>query len=107
MTRQEPYDLRYDAQAQEHVRALDAHERTALRQAIEASLRFEPATVARNRKPLRRTARWAGAWELRCGARNELRVFYRVDEPGRRVLVLAVGVKDRSALRIGGEEFQP
>ena len=42
-------------------------------------------------------------WELRAG---HLRVCYEVqEEPEPVVLVLAVGVKDRNVVRIGGEEI--
>ena len=42
-------------------------------------------------------------WELRVG---KMRVFYDVSEgPPQMVRVLAVGVKDRNILRIGGEEM--
>jgi mRNA-degrading endonuclease RelE of RelBE toxin-antitoxin system len=41
-------------------------------------------------------------WELRIGA---LRVYYEVKEPDLVVNVLAVGVKDRNIVRIGGEEI--
>lgn len=41
------------------------------------------------------------SWELRIG---KLRVYYDVlTEPEATVLIVAVGVKDRSTLRIGGE----
>ena len=43
-------------------------------------------------------------WELRIG---DLRVYYDVeDDPDSRVIVLAVGVKERNRLRIGGEEIK-
>lgn len=43
-------------------------------------------------------------WELRVG---ELRVYYDVEEqPERLVVVLAIGVKDRNRVMIGGEEFE-
>lgn len=43
-------------------------------------------------------------WELRVGA---LRVFYEVSEgPPAIVRILAVGVKMRATVRIGGEEIQ-
>jgi hypothetical protein len=42
-------------------------------------------------------------WELRAG---HLRVYFEVqEEPEPVVLVLAVGVKDRNVVRIGGEEI--
>jgi hypothetical protein len=41
-------------------------------------------------------------WELRIG---QLRVYYEVkEEPDLVVTVLAVGVKERNVVRIGGEE---
>lgn len=40
-------------------------------------------------------------WELRLGA---LRVYFDVqDEPDWRVLILAIGIKSRNKLRIGGK----
>ena len=43
-------------------------------------------------------------WELRV---RKMRVFYDVSEgPPQTVRVLAVGIKDRNILRIGGEEIQ-
>jgi hypothetical protein len=43
-------------------------------------------------------------WELRV---EELRVYYDVEEdPDKLVIVLAIGVKDRSRIVIGGEEIE-
>jgi hypothetical protein len=43
-------------------------------------------------------------WELRIG---NLRVYYEVkDEPDRKVTILAVGVKERDRIRIGGERIK-
>lgn len=43
-------------------------------------------------------------WELRLG---QLRVYYEVqEEPDPVVTVLAVGVKERNVVRIGGEEVK-
>jgi len=43
-------------------------------------------------------------WELRVGT---LRVYYDVEEePERRVLIRAVGVKARNQVRIGGKELE-
>jgi hypothetical protein len=42
-------------------------------------------------------------WELRVGP---LRVYYDVDEgPEQRVLIRAIGIKDRNRVRIGRKEF--
>jgi hypothetical protein len=45
--------------------------------------------------------------EIRCGPNNRLRVLYSVDEENVIVIVLAIGVKDRERLLIGGEEIKP
>jgi hypothetical protein len=45
-------------------------------------------------------------WELRLGPRNRFRVFYEVDREQGQVRVLAIGVKERNRLFIGGEEVQ-
>ena len=43
-------------------------------------------------------------WELRI---DDLRVYFDIaDEPEQRVTVLAIGVKDRNRLRIGGEDVE-
>jgi mRNA-degrading endonuclease RelE of RelBE toxin-antitoxin system len=68
-------------------------------EAIGVQLRHKPALVTRNRKPLRPNP--IGSWELRVG---DLRVYYDVAEtPDPVVLVLAIGIKSRDAVRIGGQ----
>lgn len=73
---------------------------------IEEQLSFEPKQATRNRKPLERSAPFGATWELRFGPANGLRVFYEVDLTTRTVQVLAIGVKKRNKLFIGGEEFE-
>jgi hypothetical protein len=51
-------------------------------------------------------APFGASWELRCGPDNRFRVFYDVDSTTHEVQVLAVGVKDRNRLLIGGEEYE-
>jgi mRNA-degrading endonuclease RelE of RelBE toxin-antitoxin system len=60
----------------------------------------KPTVETTNRKAMRRNP--LAPWELRIGA---LRVYYEVKEPDLVVNVLAVGVKDRNIVRIGGEEI--
>jgi hypothetical protein len=50
---------------------------------------------------------FGATWELRFGPANRLRVFYEIDFTTRSVQVLAIGVKERNRLFIGGEEFEP
>lgn len=83
-------------------RRLTARQRSTVFQAIERQLSNEPTRETRNRKPLRPNP--VAPWELRVGA---LKIFYDViNTPPSVVRVLAVGIKDRAALRIGGEEIK-
>jgi len=52
-------------------------------------------------------APFGATWELRFGPRNRFRAFYEVDPVKQIVYVLAIGVKERDRLWIGGEEFIP
>jgi hypothetical protein len=77
-----------------------------LRRTIKEQLTYAPTEETRNRKPLDPPAPFAASWELRGGPNNRWRVFYDVDSASRMVQVLAIGVKDRSRLFIGGEEYE-
>ena len=77
-----------------------------IRQRIESQLRYDPDTETRNRKPLSRPAAFGSVWELRFGPDNRFRVFYRTDRTLHQVHVLAIGIKIRDRLYIGGEEFE-
>ena len=56
----------------------------------------------RNRKPMRPNP--VAPWELRV---REFRVYYDiVEQPEPLVTILAVGVKKRNRVRIGGKEFE-
>jgi mRNA-degrading endonuclease RelE of RelBE toxin-antitoxin system len=50
---------------------------------------------------------FGATWELRFGPHNRFRAFYEVDSAEQTVYVLAIGVKERDRLLIGGEEFTP
>jgi hypothetical protein len=69
-------------------------------------LQFEPETETRNRKPLEQPAAFRATWELRVGQANQFRVLYVVNPERQEVLILAVGVKDRNRLIVGGEEVK-
>ena len=97
-----PYQVAFAESVKAHLEALTAGQRATVLAAVETQLTNEPLTETRNRKPLRPNP--VAPWELRVG---KMRVFYDVSEgPLQTVRVLAVGVKDRSILRIGGEEIQ-
>jgi len=95
------YRISFAASVAEHLAFLTAAERARVLDTIERQLESEPTVATRNRTPLRPNP--LAPWELRVGA---LRVFYEAtpDEPDT-VLVLAVGKKERSVLRIAGREI--
>ena len=81
---------------------MTAGQRSTVLGAIEKQLTNEPSKETRNRKPLRPNP--VAPWELRV---QQMRVFYEVNEgPPPVVQILAVGIKTRETLRIGGEEIK-
>ena len=56
--------------------------------------------------PAARPVAFEAGWELRLGPRNRFRAFYEVDRERRQVRILAIGVKERNRLSIGGEEVE-
>ena len=96
------YRIDYSPDTDEHLRLLTARQRSIVFDAVDEQLIHQPAVETRNRKPMRPNP--LAPWELRVG---ELRVYYdMVEEPEKLVTVLAVGVKDRERLFIGGKEFE-
>ena len=96
------YQIEFAKLVKAHLEALTAGQRATVLDAIERQLANEPCKETRNRKPLRPNP--VAPWELRVG---ELRVFYEVSQgPPALVRILAVGVKVRQTLRIGGEEIK-
>jgi len=69
-------------------------------------LSFEPELESKNRKPLQRPFEIGATWELRFGPANIFRVFYSVNHASHQVNILAIGIKRRNVLYIGGEEFK-
>ncbi len=71
---------------------------------IGSALAFEPCRLRSHENARRLRPNPVAPWELRVG---KMRVFYDIGEgPPPVVRVLAVGVKDRNVLRIGGQEIQ-
>lgn len=105
MGRQKPYELIYAPEVRRQVVKIGRTYYPRIRRQIEAQLIHEPETETKNRKPLLRPSVFGSAWELRCGPDNRVRVFYRTDRALRQVQILAVGVKIKDRLFIGGEEF--
>jgi hypothetical protein len=106
MGRRVPFTLRFAPEAVEHLDAVDVKYYGLLRRAIREQLRFDSTVETRNRKPLNDPAPFDACWELRCGPDNRFRVFYNVNEASHEVEILAIGVKDRSRLFIGGREYK-
>ncbi len=105
MAKRPPFVLVYADALKLHLRAIELQYHSLIRSEIENQLRHNPDVETRNRKPLQRPTTFGADWELRLGTENRFRVFYQVDADNRIVRILAVGVKDRSRLLVGGEEY--
>jgi mRNA-degrading endonuclease RelE of RelBE toxin-antitoxin system len=98
------YAIRVTDDAKEQIARLTARQRTTLLDAIERQLRHEPLKPTRNRKPMDPDRRsLVASWELRVGA---LRVYYAVEAESSTVVIVAVGLKLRERVVIGGTAFQ-
>jgi mRNA-degrading endonuclease RelE of RelBE toxin-antitoxin system len=106
MAKRPKFTLTFAPQAIEHLDLIESKYHGLVRRTIREQLTHTPTEETRNRKPLEQPAPFDSSWELRCGPDNRFRVFYEVDNASRTVAVLAVGVKDRNRLFIGGEEYQ-
>jgi mRNA-degrading endonuclease RelE of RelBE toxin-antitoxin system len=106
MTERRPYEIVYAAAVHKHLRAIEPKYYNLIRETIEQQLQFEPDDETRNRKPLKAPGILEADWELRFGPDNRFRVFYELDHENRNVQILAIGVKERNRLYIGGEEIE-
>lgn len=105
MSPQNTYALIYAPVTRSHLRFINKRHHSLFRATISERLSFEPTMKNRNRKPLTRPAFEEATWELRFGPENMFRVFYDVNLGDREVYILALGVKLRDKLLIGGEEI--
>jgi mRNA-degrading endonuclease RelE of RelBE toxin-antitoxin system len=106
MTQEPVFTLIFAPEVVDHLRAIDRKHHSLIRETIAQQLSYTPLELTRNRKPLEQPALFGATWELRFGANNRFRVFYEVDIAEQMVLVLAIGVKDREKIIIGGEELE-
>jgi mRNA-degrading endonuclease RelE of RelBE toxin-antitoxin system len=106
MAKRPTFTLSFAPEAIEHLDLIETKHHGLLRRTIKEQLTHSPIEETRNRKPLEQPAPFEATWELRCGPDNRFRVFYAVDTEAQAVRVLAIGVKDRSRLIIGGEEYE-
>ena len=90
----------------DHLEAIDRKYHRLIEKTLDEQLLYAPDQETRNRKPVRQPALFDATWELRCGPGNCFRVFYDVDYAEQMVWVLAIGVKERNRLLVGGEELE-
>jgi len=86
-----------------HLKTIERKYHSLIRTTIEDELQFEPDVESRNRKPLKRPVTFEAEWELRFGPDNKFRVFYDLNIESHEVHILAIGVKVRDRLSIGGK----
>jgi len=101
---EKPFSLVFAPAVHDHLSAIDTKYDSLIRQKTEEQLTHEPEVETRNRKPVRAPAAFQAEWELRFGPNNRFRVFYQIDHEHREVRIVAIGVKDRNRLLVGGEE---
>ena len=106
MARQPKFALTFAPETLDHLDAIERKYHRLIQKAIDEQLSHTPEKRTRNRKPLEQPTPFGATWELRFGPDNRFRVFYEVDSTERAVQVLAIGIKERSRLFIGGEEFE-
>jgi hypothetical protein len=98
------FTLRFAHEVITHLGAIEGKYHRPIEKTITEQLTIEPETETRNRKRLEQPAPYEATWELRFGPNNRFRVFYEVAEND--IWVLAIGIKERNRLLIGGEEFE-
>ncbi|RLC12422.1 MAG: addiction module toxin RelE [Deltaproteobacteria bacterium] len=107
MDQKQSFEIIYDKKVKNHLVSIERKYHSLIRRTIENQLKYEPDTETRNRKPLFRASEFGeSTWEIRFGPDNRFRVFYRSDLSAGDVRVLAVGVKVKDQLFIGGKRFE-
>lgn len=101
-----PYRIVFARGVREHLAVIDSKYHSLIRDTIHEQLIYEPFVETRNRKPVAGMTPFGLVWELRFGPQNIFRVFYSGDADEVRVSVVAIGVKERNVLRVGGEEIE-
>lgn len=107
MVRQPKYALVFAPETIEHMDAIESKHHSLIERMCDQQLQNTPERATRNRKPLEEPGLLGATWELRFGPQNRFRVFYEVDAAALEVHVLAIGVKQRNRLFIGGKEYTP
>jgi mRNA-degrading endonuclease RelE of RelBE toxin-antitoxin system len=104
--RRQKFELVFAPETVEHMKAIESQHHSLIKATIQGQLKMAPDTPTRNRKRLETPAPFDATWELRFGSDNRFRVLYEIDEAKKTVNILAIGIKDRNRLLIGGEEFK-
>ena len=107
MSGEVPFLVDYDPATREHLACIASKYHSLIRRETYGQLRFTPDVTTRNRKPLKEPVVPGADWELRLGPDNRYRVFYRIDLQLRQVTVLAIGVKERQRILVGGKQVAP
>ncbi len=102
--RRRVFSIVYDAEVAHHLQSIEAKHYSLIRESIEAQLTHQPEVETKNRKPLRRVSPLGATWEIRFGPDNQFRVFYKIEPKLHEVRIVAIGVKVRNRLWIGGVE---
>ena len=100
-----PFKLIYDNNLIQHLAEIDRKYHSLIQETIREQLIYEPEVETLNCKPLVRPTDSGATWELRFGPGNRFRVFYETDSISREVNILAIGIKERNRLFIGGKEY--
>jgi mRNA-degrading endonuclease RelE of RelBE toxin-antitoxin system len=100
------FRLVYDAEFVQQIRSIERKHHSLIRTTIEQQLVYEPDIETRNRKILTKETNFGARWEIRLGEDNEFRVFYSVYPEKAEVHILAIGIKVRERLYIGGKEVK-
>jgi len=104
--RRQKFGLIFAPETVGHMKAIESQAHSLIRATIEKQLKMSPDTPTRNRKHLETPAPFDATWELRFESDNRFRVLYEIDDAKNTVNILAIGIKDRNRLLIGGEEFK-
>jgi mRNA-degrading endonuclease RelE of RelBE toxin-antitoxin system len=105
MTRRPKFSLVFAPETVQHMDAIEAKHHRTIERTIDQQLQYTPERTTQNRKALEEPGPHGATWELRFGQQNRFRVFYEVDGTTSEVHVLAIGVKERDRLFIGGKEY--
>lgn len=99
------FTLVFAPEVVEHLDVIERKDHRLIRDVINEQLKDTPGQAIRNRTLIEHPAPFGATWELRCAPGNRFRVFFEVDSKERIVSILAIGVKGRERLIIGGKEF--